>query len=643
MAMSPALPFRAMAQDAVKKLSKKETKILTDDLEEKFKDAKAHREPLERVWLTNIAFYEGKQWHQWADAQKALLPPDIPSYRVLPVINMVKPTIRTEYAKLIQNRPTAYIQPSIDEPGPVKQARAMTKVLAYMEEITGAQAADKRALLWSLICGTGIEKYYWDKSRGPVISDPERGLEGMPLGEVCVSHVTPFEFYPERDGETIDEKNWVFQVKIRSREYVQEKYGRDDIPETEFEANDSLDGRIASLLDMAPQEARKGVVLKEFHQRPTRKHPRGRFIEYAGDLLLGAAEHPYPNIWLPFTSWQHIPVPGRFWGDSLILDLIDPQRNYNKSRGQAVELRNLMAKNKWLVPSGSLLPGKTITSAPGEVIDYIPIAGMKPEPIAGKDVPVTFWRDLQQTKDEVMEVTGQHEVSRSQVPGQVKAGVAIQALQEQDDARLTPTSQAFEDAVRDGRKMMLKLAKQYYQEMRVAKIIGKHKQTEIIEFRAEDIPDDVDVRIQAGSSLPKSKVARHQLLLDYFEKGLIPDPKIVLRLAEFDQVEGVFDELDRDTAQAERENEAMKMGEEKMANDWDNHPVHIFEHNKFRKSEEFEQLDENVKAVFQAHMDTHQMALAQQALTQPQVGPDGQPIAAIGQGGGAGTATPAAF
>jgi len=52
-------------------------------------------------------------------------------------------------------------------------------------------------------------------------------------------------------------------------------------------------------------------------------------------------------------------------------------------------------------------------------------------------------------------------------------------------------------------------------------------------------------------------------------------------------------------------------------NTWDNHAVHIDAHNKFRKSQQFENLDPEVKQLFEEHVSMHQRALQAQQMPAP--------------------------
>lgn len=638
--------------DNVRKLFKRSDKpveeVESKDVEEKYQQAKQARLPLERQWMENYAFYRGKQWLVWNDSARILEVPPTPEWQVLVTVNLVRPTITTEYAKLIQERPTASVSPLSSEPSDIRLARTNNKILDYLWKPTGSEDAKNDALLWALLLGTGIIKYYWDPDKGDKKFDPERGIE-FALGEICALAVSPFEFYNEPLSKRIADMQYAFHAKLRSAEYVNRKWHQ-KIEEEDYGAEDHLEGRLNGLMDLGAEARYKGVLVREFFEVPTEKYPQGRYIVHAGDKLLEARINPEKKCPIPFVAWQHLRIPGSFWGDGRVNDLLDPQRNYNKARSQAIQIRNLMAKPKWLKPIGSIPAGIHITSAPGEEIDYIPIAGMKPESIAGKDVPTTFWRDLEQTRLEINEVSGQHDVSRSQVPGQVKAGVAIQALQEQDDLRLGPAAQTFENAIGALESGKLKLAKAHYQETRYARILGEGQRTEVIQFTQDDIMDEADVQVRTGSSLPKSRVAKLQFLTELWQLGILQDQRLVLRLMEFEDVEGVFDEVNRDINQAERENDKMKMGGAIDPNtgqpqvdpntgqpvpipvhDYDNQEIHIYTHNKERKSEEFENAPQEVQAAFQAHVDQHKQYLMMAQASAP-AGPDGQP--AQGQGGG---------
>ena len=606
------------------KESKPRQEVEIDDFDDMFTRAREARIPMERHWMENLAFYMGQQWLLWDEATKNLELPELPDWRVLYTGNLVQPNIRTEYAKLIQQRPTAHVRPMSDTPDDIKRARVNNQFLDYDWKPSGSEEAKNQALLWAIILGTGLFKWYWDEKKGPVLNDPERELS-QPLGDIQVISISPFEFYPEPLAKTMNEANYVFHSKMRTSEYVWEKY-HIKVADTEYADQDHLEGRIAQITSQSPAAKARGVLLNELWQRPTSKYPGGRYITKAGSQLLEAVADPYNHCRIPFTAWQHIPVPGRFWGTSIVDQLKDPQRNYNKSHSQVIESRNLMAKGKWLVPIGSMPAGKEISSAPGEVIDYVPIAGLKPEMVPAPPISDTFWRDMEASMKEIRAISGINEVSNATVPGQVRAYRAIAALQEQDDTRMVPAAMSFESSISDLEKGKLGLAKQYYTEQRIGRVLGEGNRTEVIFFSQDDIMEDADIQVDAGSSLPLTKSAKLAVLDRMWELGIVRDPRVYAKVVEFGEISNVFQSLELDTAQAERENDKMKSPEEGpipgqpgvpvdvLAHDFDNHAIHITVHNTFRKSEEYENLDQGIQQAFQMHVEDHKGYVMRQMM-----------------------------
>lgn len=617
---------------------------LVGDLEMLFESARRDRQQYERQWMTNLAFSMGYHWHYFNDVTRRLERPVVPPWRVLMVINLVRQQVLTKYAKLVQSRPQAHAQPRSDEPEDKQQAEVCDALLDYLWSTDGSEGAVKRALMWAIITGTGILKTYWNKGAGTLLTYPQTmtvvGPDGTPqevahpkagepltdqkgepvyVGEVETCEVSPFEFYPDPFGLTIKDKFWCFIQKLRSSEYVMERYGVEVEPRT-VPADQFLEGQIASLAGGAVQP-KLGVLVKEFWQRSTKKYPQGRYIVYVDEQVLYEGPNPYPKTQLPLAAFVDIPVPGRFWGDSMVTDMIDPQRNLNKSRSQAIEIRNLMAKPKYFVPKGALDVGKTITSAPGEIVEWniMPGApdGGRPSVDAGAPIPDSFWRDAEQSTAEVRTVSGIHEVSNASAPQGVTAARAIGFLQEQDDLRLGPTSQAYEDAISEISEHKLHLARQFYEEPRTVRVVGRNNSVKVVEFYKENIPDDVDVSVETGSSLPKSRVARQNFVLELWSKQLIQDPRVAVQMLELGDIEGLYEDSTRDIDQASRENEAMKAGTPREANDFDNHSLHIAEHNKFRKGEEYEQLDPALQDLFAQHVAMHQQFAATQPRPQP--------------------------
>lgn len=553
--------------------------------------------PLEEGWLTNIAFYMGKHWLLWNSAAKKLERPVVPPWRVLPVINRIRSIIRTEYGKLTKQRPTLGVNPTSDGENSEQRAIACEKILEALWKPTGTDRHRRKAILWALITGTGWTMNYWDKKAG-------KRLEGdVYLGEVAVAARSPFSIYCDPLAEEMEDLNWLFDVSIRSPEYVLDHYGV-RVDAEHVSTDEHYAGKLAAALDQDATASQTGVLVKQYWQRPTQDYPEGRFAIYVQDWLLWEGPLPYPKVPIPYVPWRHILVPGRLHGESVITDLLDTQRDINKTVGQIIEQKNLQLKPRVIAAEGQIV--SPITGAPNEIILTRPMPGVpKVEFVRSPELAESIFKILDRHDRNLYEISGQHEVSHAQVPTGVKSGIAIAYLAEQDDTRLGPTAQAFEEALATEETYKLRLCRQFYQERRTATIIGDDNQAEIIEFSRDDIPEDVEVHVEAGSSLPQSRVAKQEFILSLWDKGLVADPRVVLKKLELGDVEGLYDEVEADISQAQREHETMKSGVLVPVHDYDNDAVHIWQHDLYRKTEEFETLPAEIQSIFAEHVQGH--------------------------------------
>lgn len=664
-------------------------KEIVEDLDRLFEQAKNDRMQYEGQWLVNLAFFLSQQWVVFDSATKRLRPiRSMDRKQVRMVINLIRQQVLTKYAKLTQTRPESHAQPASDDVDDKQQAEVCDAILEYLRSIDGSEGAEMRAMMWALVTGTGIFEVAWNKAAGTMLYqpdttlvtsiDPATGQEstaeaphpkaGQPLvdkngdpvhlGEVETREVSPFEFYPDPFGVTMEKKSWVFIQTLRSPEYIMERYGV-KVEARDVSGDTFVDGQLTAISGLGGAQPKKGVMERRFIQRPTKQYPEGRYVVYVDQKVLEQGPNPYPKATLAFATFVDIPVPGRFWGDSTITDMIDPQRNLNKTRSQAIEIRNAL-KPKYFVVKGALLPGQEITNAPDEIVEYeerpnTPEGG-RPYLSQGATVPESMWKDAERSTAEIRDVSGVHEVSNSSTPSGVTAARAIGFLQEQDDLRLGPTAKEYERAIGERDEYKLRLGRQFYDEPRTARIVGPNNAVKVVQFYKEDIPDDVDVRVVAGSALPKSRVARQNLLVSLYKMGVFKeDPNEFLRLMEIGDIEGLYKRVTVDVNQAERENERLKRGESiAPAHRGDNHPVHVGVHNEMRKGEEWETASAEqpvLVEVLEQHLASHeQYATAQAQPAAPSAGqapaPDagGMDLAALaGSSAGPAEGNPQAF
>jgi hypothetical protein len=630
--------------------SAREAELLAE-LKKKYAWAREYRRPFEKQWLVNIAFYLGEQWiyinKTTGQLENAKL--SMPPHKVAMVVNLIQPAVRTELAKLTKQRPVCRVVSASSDFDDKDEARVKNAILDHIWRRIGLDSVFQEGLLWAILTGTGFYIPYWNADAGDLIPEyairtdefgnPVLDESGSPIpevdetgayvvsgymrtGEIAVDAVGPFSVLLDPLATDVHSVRWFFRERLTDIDDVENIYGV-RVPAESVGVLSYLDAKV---LGSRKVEGKNVCVLKEYWERPSRKRPLGAYVVFASDTILYSGDNPYADaqVPLPLAVVRHIPVPGRIYGDSAITQLVPPQVQYNKLRSQLIEVKNIMAWPKILAPKGALYTNPT--SRPGEIVEFNASYG-RPEFWTPPPMPAYVIRELDRAKEEMIEISGIHEATRGAIPSNVRSGVAIAYITEQDETRLNVTAHSYEDAISLTATYILRLARKYYVEPRVVRIVGSDRSTKVIQFYGRDIPEDVDVHVESGSSMPKSLIAKQQLLLDLWNARVITDPAVMLKLLEFGNLEDLYHDADLDIDQAARENDMMAAGAVPQVEDFHVHELHIREHNKFRKTQRYEGLPPEIKAIFAEHVAAHQQYIAMRSATQvlPAV-PGGMPV-----------------
>ncbi len=133
-----------------------------------------------------------------------------------------------------------------------------------------------------------------------------------------------------------------------------------------------------------------------------------------------------------------------------------------------------------------------------------------------------------------------------------------------------------------------------------------------MEFGKAQINEYAEVRVQAGSMLPDMKAAKTQAAMELHKSGLFGDPadplvrRRVLGMIDMGGLDIVREQDRRDEDDAKQEHRVLvEGGAVHPAQFYEDHPVHVHQHQIFLKSPEFKKLDPAVQLAVIAHTITH--------------------------------------
>jgi hypothetical protein len=469
--------------------------------------------------------------------------------------------------------------------------------------------------------------------------------------------VSPFHlFVPDLAEENLEAQPYIFNVYTKSEQWVKSTFGNvlpvDYVP-AKVAATEIMD---SALFDIKSANTAKpdAVLVIEMWAKPNGCPwlPKGGLITIVDNEIVQYADNgiPYSHKMYPFAHTFSVPT-GKFYRRSVIKPLIPIQRELNRTRSQIIHAKNLMAKPQMMYAEGSTDP-KKITARAGIWIPIRPGFPM-PQPVPIQPLPSYVLQEIQNLQADFEDISGQHQVSRGQSGG-VTAATAINYLQERDDSYLTTVFASIEAAVEKVAKQAISLFIQYVNTPRLIKTTGTDGAFDAAVLSGADIASGNDIRVESGSALPTSKSARQALITEWMKMGFI-QPQEGLRILDMGMLKQYYNLLKVDENQAQRENLMLKRltpedvyGFEQQwqqgvmngdpdkvvpgqvdaegnpiplatpsvipVNDYDNHAVHIEIHNRFRKSQSFDVLPDEIRAQFQKHISMHESALQQKMM-----------------------------
>ncbi len=338
------------------------------------------------------------------------------------------------------------------------------------------------------------------------------------------------------------------------------------------------------------------------------------------DYPNGEAPLPY-GFWPPLVPILSTPIPGQPQAMGVLPQLVPLNEQLNILDGKIAEHNVTMAMGgKWIVTPAD--KGIVITSDPAQVIASKGYDGGKP-PVQAKleTLPAEIYQERQVLMDKIRLVGSISQAESGTKPEGVSAGRAFLVLQEVTDSPMTPDLESWEAAMEEIGRRMLCLAQTHYTEQRSISIRGERGQWEIRSFMGADLPDDLGVRVQQGSSFPWSKSAQWDTKLSILSQfpGLVTKPDGSVdqeRFSEFldtggSGLQSFETDEDPDLVEIEREHAMFEAydpehGEQQLPQIafWQAHPKHLDGHFRFMKRDyaRFERWSLPAQLAFVQHM-----------------------------------------
>lgn len=487
------------------------------------------------------------------------------------------------------------------------------------------------------------------------ISRQAKDMEGnlisdeFEVGDVDSCIIPPFNIAIPFNARSPLEFTWIMEYSVQKIEWIKEQYdktgdGYTGLADKVTEEKDlstiiQLEYRLRTLSGRRSGghygtgsagyiDIKNSAVLKEYYEKPSKKYPKGRMIVVANGKTIFNGDSPYyeegfEDSWHPYVEWRFEMIPGRAWGKGLVDELIPINRRINTIDSLIILNRRTMAIPQWLIPEGSGVPNGYINGRPGLMIAYRPVGanGAKPEKVEASSLPASVFQERDQAVEDIKRLGMTQDVLEGTNPAGVKTAYQLEQLLENAIASLGAVFQRWEKSLeREETKKLLLISKKYKEPRREfgrkLKAINKDiTDIELEMFLGEDLRDNVNVRVEPDSSIPRSKAGENAVLRELVQNGILDVIKNTVNKREFLDKMGIkgFDyESSPDVRRSQWENSHIENGnyENLIVNEetgstvleLDDHETHIIIHSARMKDPN---ITAEIRQKYLIHIEEH--------------------------------------
>jgi hypothetical protein len=597
-------------------------------LEETFEKEHNYINNMCSTWERNNLFYQGQQHIDYVAIENSWRTRKYNKYRS--TTNLIRPGVDALVSLLTKQRPYIHIFPNGQKAEDKCKAKFQQTFLEAKWEIDNERDKYNRAGITACILGTVYRKDFWNPNKGVFLKYSEleeeskneedlyediskAGGRGNPgkyyqVGDTDSKILTPHQLIPDfRNAiDSLDDGYYIIEANIMELDVVRAIYDKKgngytgnakklNAEKIKNQAMESYEFLKAST-EINDGEKLKAseentVLVLECYLRPNKDIPEGLMIVVAGGEVLYAKESPYimtNGNWHPYSMFRWGRDTVRHHGLSLVSDAIEPQKRLNAIDTFIVINRSFNAMPTWTVPLGGLIKGFKINNSPGQVIMHKP--GYEPSRLPGIPVDASIYKERESADYAVKGAFSNAEILAGQKGSGTYSAALYNLMLEQISSRFSSQIRDFERFIERSQNLKANIYRMNVTEPR-PQLINRIKslnlevtETEIDDFfNGKMSGDEINISVEAGSMLPRSKVAEQNNVKELMGLGFfgpvdpMQNPKTHEKLAKKFGLEGSYDVVDEESKRARWENDLLRQGKVKDAvvTPSDNHLIHF--------------------------------------------------------------------
>lgn len=461
----------------------------------RFKHAMIHKAPYTKRWLTYIDAYNGDYFKS----------KNIPEYKSNAISNYVFSAVETIRPIMIDNDPK--FQSMARQPEGLAFSDDLQEALSYEWDREKMNRKLHRELINTLVLGTSIFYIHWDAKQKNVKS----------------TTVNPFNFFPDPLATCVEDAEYLIYASYKNvyvlKQLFPNKAGKlqgGQINYSELVSDNNKDALIDNqvlVLEVFTKNYETEEHLIEGEKVLKRKYPNGRKIILCPELgvILSDLSNPYNDGKSGFVLIKDYDIPGKFWGEGEVAQLLSPQNYMNELNNAVIDAAKATANMPWIVDKNSGIPFGKITARPGLIIRKNPGSEVRRE--QAPQMPMYVVNAIDVFKNDMQQISGVFDTLKGENTTGVYTAQGILALQEAGQARIRLKVKLLEDSLSEIGQVWFNRMKQFWKDDRWINITKADGSYEIKQFTKNSLNYDYDIKIVAGSTMPVNRSAMLDLMI----------------------------------------------------------------------------------------------------------------------------------
>ena len=442
------------------------------------------------------------KWDDYFDAYRGeyFKKKSMPDYKSNLVSNYVFSIIETIRPIMVDNDPKFQCMPR--NPQGLGFAEDMNKAMSYEWDREHMNVKLFRELVNILVTGSSIFFVKWDKE--------SKQIKGQP--------VNPYNFFPDPLARDIQSAEYVIYADYYNVEVLKRSFPH---KASELQGGSVKHQELMQEIESGNAVDNQVLVLEVYHKNsvlPTadgdeRSYKNGRITTVCPDLgiVLDDKPNPYDDGLYPFVMVKDYDMPGQFWGEGEVAQLISPQTHMNELNNAIIDNAKASANMPWIVDKTAGIPEGSITNRPGLIIRKNQGSEVRRDQPPG--MPAYIINATESIKADMEQVSGIFDTLKGNSATGVYTAQGILALQEAGQARIRLKVKILEEALGDIGRMWVSRMRQFWKGERWTLITASDGTLDIKKVNKEMLDNEYDIKIMAGSTMAMNRNAMLDLMI----------------------------------------------------------------------------------------------------------------------------------